>query len=75
MVVFDDFLKRNLKLTSKSYRTYEEFEKDVPKADIYCTGSDQVWNSYWNEGIDYSLFLCLKISLSFLMQQVLEKVN
>ncbi len=57
MVVFDDFLKRNLKLTSKSYRTYEEFEKDVPKADIYCTGSDQVWNSYWNEGIDYSLFL------------------
>ena len=55
MVVFDDFLKRNLKLTSKSYRTYEEFEKDVPKADIYCTGSDQVWNSYWNEGIDYSV--------------------
>ena len=57
MIVFDDFLKRNLKLTKKSYRTYEDFEKEIPEADIYCTGSDQVWNSYWNEGIDYSLFL------------------
>jgi hypothetical protein len=28
----------------------------LPKADIYLTGSDQVWNFKWNEGFDYHYF-------------------
>lgn len=28
-----------------------------PKADIYCTGSDQVWNSLWNKGFEKAFYL------------------
>lgn len=28
-----------------------------PIADAYCTGSDQVWNSIWNEGFEAPLYL------------------
>lgn len=41
---FWNFLKKNLNM-SKTYKSYEELLKNPPKADIYCTGSDQVWNS------------------------------
>ena len=55
--VFKKFLKKYIKMTPKTYYTKEELEKDVPEADIYCTGSDQVWNSEWNEKIEYPFFL------------------
>ena len=56
---FSSFKKfyKNLNQTKKEYHSNEEIKKDLPVADIYCTGSDQVWNSEWNEGIDKALFL------------------
>ncbi len=52
---FWKFLKTNLSMT-KPYKSYEELCKNPPRADIYCTGSDQVWNSgYCN--MDKSFFL------------------
>lgn len=32
------------------------FAKKCPKADLYITGSDQVWNTYYNEGVDTHYF-------------------
>ncbi len=32
-------------------------KKDPPKADIYVSGSDQVWNSKYNHGVDGSYYL------------------
>lgn len=71
--VFKKFVKKHLHLTKKTYYTEEDLEKDVPSADIYCTGSDQVWNVGWNEKIDYPFFLkfvpdnkkCIAYSASF----------
>ena len=40
---FEDFVSRNLKLT-RHYVTYDEFVKEIPFANYYITGSDQVWN-------------------------------
>ncbi|MFT4142870.1 MAG: polysaccharide pyruvyl transferase family protein [Mobilitalea sp.] len=40
---FEKFIKKNLKLTRK-YNTRNELLLDPPKADIYITGSDQLWN-------------------------------
>ncbi len=54
--VFHKFLGKYVHLTKKYYSN-EELKKNTPKADIYCTGSDQVWNSEWNEEIDRALFL------------------
>jgi hypothetical protein len=55
--VFNDFVKRNIHLTPQKYLSIEELKKDPPEADVYCTGSDQVWNSYWNRGIEEPYFL------------------
>ncbi len=42
---------------SKKYRSLDELQKAPPKADIYITGSDQVWNPIHNQGIDRAFFL------------------
>ena len=55
--VFRSFLKRRVKLSSKSYYSNEELKVDTPIADIYCTGSDQMWNSAWNNGLEKAFFL------------------
>lgn len=50
------FLKHKIKL-SKKYVGAESVKKDIPPADIYVTGSDQVWNTFYNDGIDDVFFL------------------
>ncbi len=54
---FNRFITLNLRLSGRTYRSNEELAQDPPKADLYVTGSDQVWNSEWNGGIDEALFL------------------
>lgn len=54
---FRKFLKKYLKLTPKTYKVEEDLYRDIPKADLYCTGSDQVWNVEWNEKIEKVFFL------------------
>ncbi len=56
-IVFDRFLKRYIKMSGKTYRTEGELKNYPLRFDAYCTGSDQVWNSHWNEGIDKPLYL------------------
>ncbi len=55
--VFNKFVKEYIKVTKDTYYSYEELEKNVPKADIYCTGSDQMWNAEWNNGIERAFYL------------------
>lgn len=56
-LVFDKFLNKHIHLTKKTYYSEMDLKHDLPKADAYCTGSDQVWNSYWNEGVDRPFYL------------------
>lgn len=51
------FIDKYLKVTKKKYFNFEELAKEPPIADVYVTGSDQVWNSLWNGGIDKAFFL------------------
>ena len=53
---FWGFLRKNVHMTN-TYKSFEELKKKCPKADIYCTGSDQVWNSKYC-GIDKAFYLC-----------------
>lgn len=70
---FSKFLSKYINLSQKRYISYEELLENPPKADIYCTGSDQVWNSKWNNGIEKAYFLdfvpkgakCISYSASF----------
>lgn len=64
----EDFLVESEKL----YSTDEEL-KELPEADIYCTGSDQVWGSIGNVQFDPNYFLefvpegkkCISVAASF----------
>ena len=55
--VFKKFINTHLKMTPTIYKTSEQLKNNPPKADFYCTGSDQVWNTGWNEKIDKPFFL------------------
>jgi len=37
-------MESHLNLTKEVYTTEKDFTDHVPVADIYCTGSDQIWN-------------------------------
>lgn len=51
------FLKEHVTLSQKRYYSIDELKQEDFQADIYITGSDQVWNSKWNDGIDKVFFL------------------
>lgn len=53
--LFSKFLKRKINLSSKVGET--DNIRDKINADVYCTGSDQVWNPLANSGFDPMFFL------------------
>lgn len=54
---FDDFRSRYLNLSKLRYSSPEALSECPPEADVYCTGSDQVWNSIWNCGFEEPYYL------------------
>jgi len=55
--IFPKFLKKYLNVIPQVVTENEDFKKLSLNADVYCTGSDQTWNSGWNNGILPPLFL------------------
>lgn len=47
---FIEFENKYLHITSTRYLTSDELKSDPPNADIYITGSDQVWNTDMENG-------------------------
>lgn len=78
--IFKKFVKEKLNTTKLTYYSEEEIQQNIPQADIYCTGSDQVWNASWNEKIDKVFFLdfveknkkCISYSASFGKKEIEE---
>lgn len=52
---FDEYLKQHCKV-SKPFFTEDNFRRNCPKANIYISGSDQLWNYKHNEGNDKHYF-------------------
>lgn len=55
--IFNNFLNNNIIFTKRKYENLEQIRENPPEADIFLTGSDQVWNSKYNAGIDYIYYL------------------
>lgn len=55
--VFSSFLATYVKTTSLRYLTEEELRQERPRADLYISGSDQIWNSEINGRIERPYFL------------------
>lgn len=54
--VFDGFIDKRITMT-KPYYSEEELKSDIPQADVYFTGSDQVWNNTYVKEFDGVYFL------------------
>lgn len=54
--VFRNFISKYINL-SEYYGSYVDLKSNYPKADIYCTGGDQMWNSVWNGCLERAYFL------------------
>lgn len=50
------FVRRHVNIT-KLFYSFTELKHNPPKADVYLTGSDQVWNTYHNKGIEPVYYL------------------
>ncbi|UMB55466.1 polysaccharide pyruvyl transferase family protein [Lutibacter sp. A64] len=55
--VFDTFSKKYIKTGNSIYKTNEELKNNLPIADTYICGSDQIWNSFFENGKDPAFYL------------------
>ena len=56
--VFGRFLERYIPMSSKMYKNFDDIKADIPAADVYICGSDQIWNCKNKEnGKDDAFFL------------------
>lgn len=55
--MFFRFINNHISMTSNTYKSEKDLETEIFNYDIFCTGSDQVWNYGWNEKIEYPYFL------------------
>ncbi len=80
---FAKFRKKYLKQTVKEYHSLEELKQDLPKADVYCTGSDQVWAKIGAKNYDEAYFLefvpeekrCISYAASFGKSKIDEELE
>lgn len=80
---FDKFHEKYIPTDEKLYRNNEELKNDIPKGDIFICGSDQIWNSFFENGKDPAFYLNfvpddkLKISYaaSFAIDELEESVK
>jgi hypothetical protein len=54
---FDKFSNKYLNVDSRVYIDNEDLKRNLPIADVFICGSDQIWNSYYETGRDPSFYL------------------
>lgn len=80
---FDTFEEKWIKKTSNIYTSNSELKQNPPVADAYICGSDQIWNSFFQNGKDPAFYLNFvpqgkkKISYaaSFAIDELAEEVK
>lgn len=54
---FEEFARKYIPLTEKTYHSVEELRQSPPEADLYIAGSDQIWNTDLPNGMDPAFYL------------------
>jgi len=74
---FAEYRKNFLKTTEIEYGNLEELKLNKPIADVYCSGSDQIWGKIGKDEYDLAYFLefakedrCIAYSSSFGKEQI-----
>lgn len=77
--VFNSFLCKYINLTKEKYIEGDEsFKKNPISSDIFCVGSNQVWNSKYNNGFNGDYFLDFtdsKNKMSFSASIGMDSIN
>lgn len=55
--LFDRFTEKYLHLSDKRYDSCENIANECPDADLYIAGSDQIWNTLFQNGRDAAFYL------------------
>ena len=79
---FKKYRENFLNLTEIEYRNLDELKKNKPIADIYCSGSDQIWGNIGKDEYDPVYFLeflngerCFSYSASFGKSELDKKLD
>ena len=54
---FDRFKAEMLPVTKRRYISNEDLKANLPEADVYLAGSDQIWNCFFPNGKDPAFYL------------------
>ena len=55
--VFTAFRQKYITLGNRRYIGFEQLKQNPPQIDVGCTGSDQMWNSEYNQGVEKAYYL------------------
>lgn len=55
--MYNKFLHKYLKISKVKYHEIEDLKNQIPDGDVFISGSDQVWNTFYDGFIDPSFFL------------------
>lgn len=76
---FDQFHKKYIPTDSVLYQSNEDLKKNVPDADVFICGSDQIWNSYFQNGKDLAFYLNFvpnnKIKISYAASFAIDELE
>ncbi len=76
---FDEFSLKYLKITKKLYRSNDDLKNDVPEADVFICGSDQIWNTLFQNGKDLSFYLDFvpenKLKISYAASFAIDRLD
>ena len=54
---FDTFHNKYIPTDKKLYRNNQELKENIPEGDVFICGSDQIWNSFFENGKDSAFYL------------------
>lgn len=56
-MAFNEFDKKYIPQTKQLYKDNQSLKNNLPEADIYICGSDQIWNTLFENGADPAFYL------------------
>ena len=76
---FDDFGHKYIGQNGQLYQSNEELKYNLPEADAFICGSDQIWNSLFQNGRDPAFYLDFvpddKIKISYAASFAIDSIN
>lgn len=76
---FDAFAKKYINTTKRLYKTNDDLKNDIPIADAYICGSDQIWNSFFENGKDPAFYLDFapkeKLKISYAASFAIDEIE